>query len=84
MSYNILILRRAQKELAGLPTESYERVKNAIQSLSENPRPSGCKKLVAREGLAIRVGNYRVIYEVDDGQRVAEVLHVGHRRDVYR
>jgi len=84
MSYKILILRRAQKELAELPSKSYERVKNAIQSLSGDPRPSGCKKLVGREGRVIRVGNYRVIYEIDDEQSGVEVLHVGHRRDVYR
>jgi mRNA interferase RelE/StbE len=84
MSYKVSILRKAQKELAGLPSESYERAKNAIQSLSEDPRPSGCKKLVGREGWVIRVGNYRVIYEFDDEQRVVQVLHVGHRRDVYR
>jgi mRNA interferase RelE/StbE len=50
MSYRIFILRRAQKELAKLPTESYERAKEVIQKLSENPRPSGCRKLTGQEG----------------------------------
>jgi mRNA interferase RelE/StbE len=63
--------------------EAYERVRDAIRSLSANPRPHGCVKLTGRSGLRIRVGDYRVIYEVDDGQRVVTVLHVGHRRDVY-
>jgi mRNA interferase RelE/StbE len=83
MSYQILILRRAQKELAGLTKSDYERVRDEVFSLADNPRPAGCKKLVGREGWRVRVGNYRIIYELDDaGQRVT-VLHIGHRRDVY-
>ena len=84
MSYSVLILRRAQKELAQLPAESYTRTRDAIRALGENPRPSGCLKLTGREGWRIRVGDYRVVYEIDDGQKTVTVLHVGHRRDVYR
>ena len=62
MRYEILILRRAQKELAGLPKPDYARVRDAVAELAENPRPSGCKKLVGREGWRIRSGDYRVIY----------------------
>ena len=83
MSYTVLILRRAQKELARLPSGVYERVRDAIRALGQNPRPAGCLKLTGREGWRIRVGNYRVIYEVDDEQQSVTVLHVGHRRDVY-
>ena len=84
MNYAIFILRRAQKELAGLPAEAYERTKAAIWDLSQEPRPTGCQKLTGREGWRIRVGDYRVIYEIDDVQRTVTVLHVSHRRDVYR
>ncbi|MEA3459768.1 MAG: type II toxin-antitoxin system RelE/ParE family toxin [Chloroflexota bacterium] len=84
MSYTLLILRRAQKELAQLPSMAYERVKAAILKLGENPRPRGCRKLAGREGWRIRVGDYRVIYEVDDERQTVTVLHIGHRRDVYR
>lgn len=84
MTYTVLILRRAQKELAGLTDEPYERVKNAIEALRENPRPPGCRSLTGRQGWRIRIGNYRVIYEIDDEQRVVIVLHIGHRKDVYR
>ncbi len=84
MSYAVTILRRAQKELAALPTESYTRVRDAIYALGENRRPPGCLKLSGREGWRIRVGSYRVIYEIDDAQRTVTVLHIGHRRDVYR
>ncbi len=67
MSYEVLILRRAQKELADLSKADYERVRDSAAALAENPRPSGCKKLVGREGWRIRSGVYRVIYEIDDG-----------------
>ena len=84
MSYSVFILRQAQGELGKLPEESYERVKEAIRRLSGEQRPSGCKKLTNREGWRIRVGDYRVIYEIDNKTRVVTVLHVGHRRDVYK
>ena len=84
MSYSIQILRRAQKELAQLPKGEYERIKGAVQNLANDPRPAGCKKLTAREGWRIRVGDYRVIDEIDDAKQELTVLHVGHRRDVYK
>jgi len=84
LSYTVLILRRAQKELAQLPSEAYERVCDAIRALVQDPRPPGCLKLTGREGWRIRVGDYRVIYEIDDKQQVVTILHIGHRRDVYR
>ncbi len=83
MNYALLILRRAQKELANLDKTEYERVRGAVFSLAENQRPAGCKKLVGREGWRIRVGNYRVVYEIDDTKREINVLHIGHRRDIY-
>ena len=83
MSYEVFILRRAQKELAGLPKTDYERMLEAIMALAENPRPAGCKKLTGREGWRIRSGDYRAIYEIDDAQERVTVLHVGNRRDVY-
>ena len=83
MNYQLLILRRAQKELTNLEKMEYERVRDAITSLIENPRSNRCKKLVGRDGWRIRVGDYRVIYEINDLQREITILHIGHRRDVY-
>ena len=84
MSYAVFILRRAQKELAELPFEVYERVKGDIQNLGKEPRPQGCKKLTGREGWRIRVGDYRIVYEIDDARSVVTVLDIGHRPDIYR
>lgn len=83
VSYEVLILRRAQKELAGLPKPDYERTRNAITALTDEPRPHGCKKLVGRDGWRIRSGDYRVIYEIDDVAQRVTILHIGNRRDVY-
>ena len=84
MSYQIQILRRAQKALSRLPRQDYERVRDAIASLADVPRPPGCKKLTGREGWRIRIGRYRVIYEIEDEVLVVTVLDVGHRRDIYK
>ena len=83
MEYEVLILRRAQKQLADLPKQNYTRVRDLIISLATEPRPAGCKKLTAREGWRVRSGVYRVIYEVDNRKRQVTVLDIGHRKDVY-
>ena len=83
MEYEVFILRRAQKTLATLPKQNYSRVRDLIAELAANPRPSGCTKLTGREGWRVRAGDYRVIYEIDDGERRVTVLNIGHRRDVY-
>ena len=84
MRYSLLILPRAVKELMVLEATEYQKIKKAILRLADNPRPSGCSKLTGREGWKIRVGDYWVIYEINDFTKEIVVLHVGHRRDVYR
>jgi len=83
MSHGVFILRRASKALANLPIRDYERIKASIFALSDNPRPQGCVKLTGRPGWRIRVGDYRVVYEIDDQKLTVTVLDVGNRRDVY-
>ena len=70
--------------MAALPHEDYERVKTAVSRLAANPRPVGCRKLAGRDGWRVRVGDYRIIYDIDDPARSVTVLDVGHRREVYR
>ena len=84
MSYEISILRRAQKELAKLLQPDYQKVRDAIGNLAANPRPTECKKLKGRPAWRIRVGVYRVIYEISDQKLIIIVFDVGHRRDIYR
>ena len=84
MTYTITILRRAQKELSDLPQDFYVQVRDAIRRLADEPRPNGSKKLAGLPGWRIRVGYYRVIYEINDASRLITIMHIGHRRDVYR
>ena len=84
MSYSVRVLRRAQKELSRLPSRDYERVRDRIRALADEPRPHGCSKLAWRDGWRLRVGDFRVIYEIDDSAAKVTILHVGHRRDIYR
>ncbi|MDQ3658198.1 MAG: type II toxin-antitoxin system RelE/ParE family toxin [Actinomycetota bacterium] len=62
----------------------YGRVTQTIDGLARTPRPRGSRKLQDREGRRVRVGDYSVIYEVDDERQLVAVLQVGHRRDIYR
>lgn len=84
MPYSVVITRSAQKAMAQLPLNVYERMRDALVQLGDVPRPTGCAKLRNREGWRIRVGNYRVIYEIDDTLRRITILHIGQRRDIYR
>lgn len=83
--YRVLLERGAEKDLARLSSESHDRVVAAIRTLATNPRPPGCRKLAGtRNDWRIRVGDYRVIYEIADEIRIVRVNRVRHRRDVYR
>jgi mRNA interferase RelE/StbE len=82
--FSVTVLRRAQRELGDVSSPDFERVCDAVRALASDPRPAGCTKLAGREGWRIRVGDYRVLYDVDDATGVVCVVHIGHRRDVYR
>jgi mRNA interferase RelE/StbE len=81
--YTILILPSAQKLLDKLPNAIAVRIENKILQLEHDPRPPGCKKLKGRDAWRIRIGDYRVIYEINDGRLIVTVVTVGHRREVY-
>ncbi len=73
------------KQLHNLPRQAFSAALNAIIALTHTPRPPGVKKLVgSRSDWRIRVGEYRIIYEIDDTAKAVTVLQVQHRRDVYR
>lgn len=83
--YKVVISRSAEKDLAKLPRKALLPISNAIDTLEENPRPPGCKKLKgATENLwRIRVGDYRIIYAIADEVQIVDVRKIGHRRDIY-
>jgi mRNA interferase RelE/StbE len=83
--YRVFLERGAERDLRRLPARIHERVIAAIQLLSENPRPSGCRKLTgADRDWRVRVGDYRIVYEIDDAAKELRVNRVRHRREVYR
>lgn len=84
MPYRLRATGRALRELRKLPPRIERRIRDAIDDLADDPRPPGCKKLRGGAGWRVRVGDYRVIYEVDDGAQTVTVLRAGHRRDIYR
>ncbi len=84
MSYVIQIQPRAERQLAALEKNTYEIIKSKIADLANNPRPPGCRKLKDRPGWRVRVGNYRILYDIDDSAKVVAILDAGHRREVYR
>ena len=81
MPYTLTILRRAQKDLAALPSESYAEVRDGIRRLASDPVPPASAKLAERDGWRLSVGKFRIVYEVDPGQARVTVLHVGRRAD---
>ena len=84
MSYSANLKRSAEKELRDLAKTERERVVAAILGLRENPFPSGIKKLKNIDGYRLRVGDYRVLYTVNEKERILEVYAIGHRKDIYR
>lgn len=83
--YKITIKKTAAKELNELPDKIAASITTAIFQLAENPRPAGCKKLKGKktEFWRIRIGDYRVIYTIDEGIKIIDIQKVGHRKDVY-
>ncbi len=84
--YKIELDSRVKKDLKSIPSQDIKRIKSAISELSSNPRPSGCTKLKGknRDYFRIRVGNYRIIYLIEDDLLLILVVRVGHRQEIYR
>ncbi len=81
--YQVVIEKQAQKQLAKIPPPDSIKVVTALKELAANPRPYGYKKLKGRPGYRIRVGDYRIIYQVKDNVLTVFILLIGHRREVY-
>ena len=86
MAYHVEIEASAAQALVKLARGNRgmaKRINRAIRGLAENPRPQGAVKLTSREGYRVRVGDYRVVYQITDSIRIVTVVRIGHRRDVY-
>jgi mRNA interferase RelE/StbE len=83
--YRLEIRQSAERDLRRLPQPLFVRLNRQILALREDPRPSGAKKLKGRlEGWRVRVGQYRILYQIDDQNQTVTIARVRHRRDVYR
>ncbi len=82
--YELRLARSTRKELDALPDAVLTRIARVLDELPNEPRPRGCKKLRGTTDLwRVRVGNYRIIYQIDDGAHVIAVRAIGNRKDVY-
>ena len=84
MPFEVRLKRSAEKELSRLPSKLRERIERRLLLLEDSPFPSGAKRLQGNDRFRLRVGDYRVLYEVNHALQVIEIVAIGHRRDVYR
>jgi mRNA interferase RelE/StbE len=85
VTYRIEWRPAAAKALEGLPRDLARRIYTRVSCLAEDPRPSGCEKLAGGHNeYRVRVGDYRIVYAVEDRAVLVLVLAIGHRREVYR
>ncbi len=82
-NYTVVLTRKAQKQLDKLSDNIAQPIIEAITRLEENPRPAGFKKLKGRDGYRIRIGNYRIIYDIFDTELIVDIITLGHRKDIY-
>ena len=84
MKYRVILPRSVQKKLDRLPDDVVKSILSRLAELETNPRPTDVKKLRGRNAWRIRIGDYRLIYEIHDRELQILLITVGHRRDVYR
>lgn len=82
-NYTIVLSKKAQKQLDKLTDNIANPIFDAILDLAFEPRPHGYKKLKGIKGYRIRVGDYRIVYEIIDNELIVDVIAIGHRKDIY-
>ena len=84
-SYSVDVKPAATKEIEALPDNALSRVIRKVESLAQTPRPAGCKKLKGyKDQWRVRVGDWRVVYIIDDQAKLVSVTRVAHRSEVYK
>ena len=82
--YKILLLPRAQRDLDSFRGKIFKQLENKISALSKNPRPPGSIKLTAEEGYRLKSGNYRIVYRIEDKEKIVYIYRIKHRKEVYK
>lgn len=83
MAYSVTLKKEAIKALQKINEPFYSTIKKTVYSLANNPRPQGYKKLKYRDGYRVRVGDYRIIYNIFDKTLVIDIIDLGNRKDIY-
>jgi mRNA interferase RelE/StbE len=84
VTYTVEVMPAARRVIRKLPPDGRRRIEALLAILAEHPRPPAARKLTNRPGWRVRAGDYRLIYQIDDGRLVVVVVDAGHRREVYR
>jgi len=84
MKYTLHIVPASEKQFLKLPTVVQYRIEKKLLLLENNPRSQGVQKLHGTQFYRVRVGDYRIIYAIDDERKMVKILDIGHRREVYR
>jgi len=82
--HKIELRRRAQRALDRLPENDFNAVSGTLQGLANTPRPKGVEKIKSAGLWRVRQGDYRIVYSIDDDQKIVTILRIGHRREIYR
>lgn len=83
--YEVRVARRAARSLASLERREQQRIRAALDLLADNPRPPNCVAMQGEDSVyRVRVGDYRIVYEVQDSVLIVHVVRIGHRREIYR
>jgi len=82
--YKIELRRKVQRSLDKLPKDDFDAVIGDIKKLADSSRPRGVEKIKSAGLWRIRKGDYRIVYSIDDSQKLVVILRIGHRREIYR
>jgi mRNA interferase RelE/StbE len=83
--FRVVLSKSAEKDLSKLPSRVVKQIIPVLESLSETPRPLGCKKLKGFDDLwRVRIGNYRAVYAIEDVLFLIDIRAIGHRKDIYK
>lgn len=82
--YQLKIISAAQRDCGHLDPQIFKQVQKKIEELSQNPRPFGCIKLSGEEGYRLRSGDWRILYRIDDKEKIVFIYRVKHRKEAYR
>jgi len=82
--YRVVVRKSVSKDLRGIPKKDVRRILAAIESLADDPRPPGTKKLSSQERYRVRQGKYRILYEIQDDRLIVRVVKVRHRGVAYK